>query len=61
MLIHPLIEGAGDDLLGIVFEIMERGDIWVAGKLRAFCTDLLKQPEVLGVVLVIGAIAEAAQ
>src|SRR5258707_5771037 len=57
MLIRPFIERASDHFLGIIFELVEYRNIWIARDLGALRTNLLGCPHIFRV-LIIRPIAE---
>src|SRR5438270_397489 len=45
VIVHPIVEDAGDDLLRMVAEVVEHRDVGVAGDFGALSADLLVGPE----------------
>ena len=60
MLIRPGIEAASNDLFGVIFEIVKDRDVWIACDLCSLLANLLKGPQIIGILFVIRSDAEAA-
>ena len=59
VLIGPLIEGAGDDLLGMVLEIVKDGNVRISCDLRSLLANLLKCPQIIGGMFIIRAVTDS--
>ena len=53
MVVHPIIERTGGNLLGVVFEVVESRDTAIPGDLGADLSDFLKDPQVLGIHIIV--------
>src|SRR5688572_8476497 len=60
MLVRPLIERASNYLFGMILEIAIRGNVWVSRNLGTLRADLLKGPQIIGILFFIRPDAEAA-
>src|ERR1051325_11098620 len=56
MVVCPSIKATGNDLFGMIFEIMEDRDVWITREFRSLLTDLLERPQILGRHFIIGAV-----
>ena len=54
MFVHPVVQRPGDDLLGVIAELVEHRDVGIAGQLGALGADLLVGPQVLDRKRVVG-------
>jgi len=56
MFVCPCIEAAGDDLLGMIFEIVKDGNVRVTGDLRSLLANLLIGPQIFSEKFIVRAI-----
>src|ERR1043165_8996328 len=56
MVVRPGIKAAGNDLFGMIFEIMKDRDVWITREFRSLLTDLLERPQIFRRHFIIGAV-----
>src|SRR5215510_14677959 len=61
MFVSPGVKTSGNDLLGMVLEIMENRNIWVPGDLCSLRSDFLVRPQIIRWKLIIRAIVVRTQ